>query len=174
MVFGLGGSDYLVVIGRNLRRIRESRGLTITELSRRAGVAKSTLSMIEAGKSNPTIGTLWAIANALKVPFSELIEPATIVSEDGVSIKLVEGVGDTEIYLMKLRKGSARRAKPHKGVLKEYVLVVKGSLITGPMSNPKYVGELSTYSFRGDVDHVYASPDTDSVAIVILKYGGRE
>lgn len=165
-------SDYLRIIGDNIKRLRESKGLSINELSKRAGISKSTLSLIEAGKSNPTISTLWAIADALEVPFSELVEPSLVISEDNVNVRLIERVGSTEVYLMKLSKGSVRRAKPHRGNVTEYVVVVEGSLITGVISEPKYVKAVSIHSFRGDVEHIYIAPEVDSLAVVILKYGG--
>ena len=42
--------------------------ISLTELARRAGLAKSTLSQLEAGTGNPSIETLWS-----------LIAPATIM-----------------------------------------------------------------------------------------------
>ena len=38
-------------------------------------MAKSTLSQLEAGVGNPSIETVWALALALDVPFSRLVDP---------------------------------------------------------------------------------------------------
>src|SRR6478752_5479446 len=65
----------LGVIAASLRRERERAGLSLTEVARRAGLAKSTLSQLEAGAGNPSIETLWALGVALGVPFSQLVEP---------------------------------------------------------------------------------------------------
>src|SRR5689334_1898791 len=65
----------IAVIATSLRRERERVGLTQSELARRAGVAKSTLSQLEAGTGNPSVETLWALGVALGVPFSRLVEP---------------------------------------------------------------------------------------------------
>ena len=65
----------LDVIAASLRRERERHGISLAELARRAGVAKSTLSQLEAGVGNPSIETLWALAVALDVPFSSLVDP---------------------------------------------------------------------------------------------------
>ena len=64
-------------IAAALRRERERLGVSLTELARRAGVAKSTLSQLEAATGNPSIETLWALAVALDVPFSRLVDPPT-------------------------------------------------------------------------------------------------
>ena len=62
-------------IAASLRRERERAGLSLTELARRAHVAKSTLSQLESGTGNPSVETLWALGVALDVPFSRLVEP---------------------------------------------------------------------------------------------------
>src|SRR5262245_63937220 len=64
----------LDVIAFSLRRERERAGLSLSELAKRAGVAKSTLSQLEAGTGNPSVETLWALGVALDVPFSRLVE----------------------------------------------------------------------------------------------------
>jgi transcriptional regulator with XRE-family HTH domain len=63
----------LAEIAAAVRRERERAGLTLTELARRAGVAKSTLSQLESGTGNPSVETLWALGVALGVPFSQLL-----------------------------------------------------------------------------------------------------
>src|SRR5213080_4152616 len=65
----------LEVIAASLRRERRRSGLSLTELARRAGIAKSTLSQLESGSGNPSVETLWALGVALGVPFSVLVEP---------------------------------------------------------------------------------------------------
>jgi DNA-binding XRE family transcriptional regulator len=64
-------------IAAALRRERDRAGLSLTELARRAGIAKSTLSQLESGVGNPSVETLWSIGVALGVPFSRLVEPVT-------------------------------------------------------------------------------------------------
>ena len=50
----------LDVIAASLRRERERHGISLAELARRANLAKSTLSQLEAGVGNPSIETVWA------------------------------------------------------------------------------------------------------------------
>ena len=38
------------------------------ELSRRSGVARNTIAALERGEGNPTVDTLYALADALGVP----------------------------------------------------------------------------------------------------------
>jgi transcriptional regulator with XRE-family HTH domain len=56
-----------------LKQLREKRGLTQEQLETKSGVPQPTISGIESGKvQNPRIKTLIALANALKVKFTEL------------------------------------------------------------------------------------------------------
>ena len=49
------------IISQSIARERKKAGLSLAEIARRAGIAKSTLSQLEAGQGNPSIETLWAI-----------------------------------------------------------------------------------------------------------------
>lgn len=69
------GADLIGLISVSIRRERERGGLSMAELARRAGIAKSTLSQLESGAGNPSVETLWALAVALNVPFSRLVDP---------------------------------------------------------------------------------------------------
>lgn len=55
------------VVAKNVRRFRGERHLSLGELARRAGISKQTLSTIEQGDGNPTVGTVASIASALGI-----------------------------------------------------------------------------------------------------------
>jgi transcriptional regulator with XRE-family HTH domain len=62
-------------ITKNLRKLREAKGLSQERLARLADVANNTIVKIEAGKNqNPTLDTLKKIANALDISVNDLIE----------------------------------------------------------------------------------------------------
>ncbi|NOJ99781.1 helix-turn-helix transcriptional regulator, partial [Corallococcus coralloides] len=63
------------LIARSLVRERSRTGLSLAEVARRAGIAKSTLSQLESGNGNPSLETLWALCVALDIPFARLLEP---------------------------------------------------------------------------------------------------
>jgi len=62
------------IIADNFKAIRIQRGLSLDNVASLTGVSKSMLGQIERGESNPTIATLWKIANGLKVSFSSLVQ----------------------------------------------------------------------------------------------------
>lgn len=74
------------MVSRNIQRIRTERELSLGELARRAGVSKQTLSKIEQGQGNPTIGTLEEVAKALGIRITGLL------TEWGSPIRLRRGV----------------------------------------------------------------------------------
>ena len=60
--------DCDVNIGQRLRFLREERGLSLRALADKSGLAVNTLSLIENGKSSPSVSTLQKISTALQVP----------------------------------------------------------------------------------------------------------
>ncbi len=163
----------LVAVGRRISRLRKERGITLSELAKIAGISKSTLSAIESGDANPTISTLWAIADALNVPFGELLpEEFKEVDESGITVRLIErsSIPKIEVYKMILKPRSVRRANPHqKGVI-EKVFVVNGSMLTGLLSSPKLLKAGEEMEFRADVPHIYMAMDEGATAIITIKY----
>ena len=60
-----------LLAGILIRNLRKEKGLSQEVLSGLAGVTRSHLAMIENGKKQPTVKTLWAITEALQMPLSK-------------------------------------------------------------------------------------------------------
>lgn len=60
-------------IGSRVRELRASRGLTLQGLADLTGLSPSLLSLVERGKTSPSIGTLVSVAHALGVHMSDLV-----------------------------------------------------------------------------------------------------
>ncbi|MND57387.1 anaerobic benzoate catabolism transcriptional regulator [compost metagenome] len=74
--------DMRKLVGRNFLRLRREKGLTQEDVEQRSGFSQQYLSGLEQGKRNPTIITLYELAQALSVSHVELVlpdddEPAT-------------------------------------------------------------------------------------------------
>jgi transcriptional regulator with XRE-family HTH domain len=63
-------SDAFAVV---LRRHREAQKLSKQALAGKAGLHQTYVGMIERGISNPSLDTAYALAEALEIPFGELI-----------------------------------------------------------------------------------------------------
>lgn len=62
-------------IGRNVRRLRRRRDLTLDALAERSGLSKGTVIGVEQSRANPSIATLCRLADALGVGVATLIDP---------------------------------------------------------------------------------------------------
>jgi len=61
-------------IGRRVKVLRHNANLTVSELSRRAGISIGMLSKIETGSTSPSLATLHALSKALGVPVTSLFK----------------------------------------------------------------------------------------------------
>jgi len=171
----------------NLKALRERQGLSINALARLAGIGKATLSVLEGGTGNPNIETIWALADALKVPFGQLLDttaPQARVVRRGESISIDTGDrsitagllssrtnrGAFELYQFDLARGAQRIAEAHTKGTMEHLFVRKGRLIAGPETHPFELRAGDLASFPADVPHVYAAPDTDVATLIIMDY----
>jgi transcriptional regulator with XRE-family HTH domain len=65
--------DLVVILGRNIRRLREEAGLSQEQLAFDAGMKRSYLSDMERGVRNPTVRAVGRLAAALEVPPADLL-----------------------------------------------------------------------------------------------------
>ncbi len=68
--------DMRKLVGENCARVRKERELTQEQLSELCGLSQQYLSDLERGKRNPTIVTVFEIAQALEVSHLDLLKPA--------------------------------------------------------------------------------------------------
>ena len=64
--------DLQVAIGKRIKSLREERNIHQQDLAAKCNIEKSNLSRLEAGNTNPTIYTLYKIAENIGVSVSEL------------------------------------------------------------------------------------------------------
>ena len=77
----MGALEPGVNLGARLRKVRLSSGLSLREVARRLGVSPSFVSQLETGKSQPSVGTLYALAQLLGISIDELFteDPGVVV-----------------------------------------------------------------------------------------------
>jgi transcriptional regulator with XRE-family HTH domain len=64
-------------IGQRIRQLRESRGMTQTQLQARSRVSRSYLSRIESGQMTPSLGTLEKLSEPLGIGLNRFFVPET-------------------------------------------------------------------------------------------------
>ncbi|WP_459568058.1 helix-turn-helix domain-containing protein [Bradyrhizobium diazoefficiens] len=65
--------NWCVIVGRNVRKLRQQRGMTQEELAFEAKIDLTYVGGIERGKRNPSLLVLARIAEGLAVPLARLI-----------------------------------------------------------------------------------------------------
>jgi transcriptional regulator with XRE-family HTH domain len=156
-------------VGAALAALREQQGLSMDELSRRAGVSKSMLSQIERAQANPTVAVVWRLAQALGVPLASLLEaappaPAPLITtvarhatptlqgvDSGCTLRIlgpIELAGQVEWYELTLAPGAALESQPHEPGSREHLSVLSGqlSLQVADEIRPLAAGETARYA----------------------------
>ena len=170
-----------------LQRERGKKGYSLGELSKIAGVAKSTLSQLEAGTGNPSIETLWSLSTALDIPFSVLLEPQkpmVQVLRKGEGTKIHSEQADyqaillancpasarRDLYLTLVQPGETHCSQPHaKGVI-EHVVIAQGRALVGLEDDPIELTPGDYICYPGDQKHLFKALEKDTMAVFITEH----
>ncbi|AIR03174.1 MULTISPECIES: helix-turn-helix domain-containing protein [Cedecea] len=173
-------------IARSLARERGRAGLSLAEVARRAGIAKSTLSQLEAGNGNPSLETLWALCVALNIPFATLLEPQSartqiirrgegsrISAEQAnyVAILLAScppGVR-RDIYLVEAQPGTPRLSEPHPPGSVEHMIVTQGRALVGLTESAEELAVGDYICYPADQPHIFRALEPDTMAIMVAE-----
>ena len=66
--------EFIKSVGKQIKQIRTSKGLSLLDLSALSNIEKANLSKMENGKSNLTLKTLLTISEALNVNPYDLLK----------------------------------------------------------------------------------------------------
>jgi transcriptional regulator with XRE-family HTH domain len=164
----------LSVIAASLRRERERHGISLTELARRAGIAKSTLSQLESGTGNPSVETLWALAVVLDIPFSRLVDPPAIPSEhapfSGTLLAACPPGVRRDLHVIAAEPGPQREADSHIPGTTEHMIVTSGRWRAGPVGGEVELGVGDYVRFPGDRPHTYEALTPGCSAVLVMEY----
>ena len=182
-----GSGAPLAVIAASLQRERRRAGLSLAEVARRAGIAKSTLSQLEAGAGNPSVETLWALSVTLDVPFARLVDPPrpkvqviragegpAVAAEraDYVATLLASCPPNArrDIYLVSVQPGAPRESAPHMPGVVEHVVLSAGRALVGIAENPVELRPGDYIAYPGDLAHVFKALEPDTVAVLVSEH----
>jgi XRE family transcriptional regulator, regulator of sulfur utilization len=160
-------------LGKTVQRLRKAYNLSLSELSEQSGVAKSIISQIERNETNPTLATIWRLAQALDVSIERVLQAAEdepfiekstkgetpiLLSDDGKCrlgiigwIKTVEWL---QWYDFQAEPGGVLESDPHQRGSIECLSVISGELeveVSGVIERAK-AGD--TLRYRCDRPHV--------------------
>ena len=166
------------LVGERLRAARRERGLSLGALAGAAHVGKGSLSEIENGARNPTLGTLYALAGALGVPLATLIadRAGVRVASPGIEARLLDvsheggpGGGQTvEVYRLRIEPGHGHRSPAHGPGVTEHMLVTSGRARAGRLGEEAEIGAGQAARWGSDVPHGYAALGPEPVESVLV------
>jgi transcriptional regulator with XRE-family HTH domain/quercetin dioxygenase-like cupin family protein len=180
--------DLARLVGERLRAARQEHGLSLGALAEAAHVGKGSLSEIENGARNPTLGTLYALAGALGVPLATLIadRPGVRLASPGIEARLLDvsrdagpgpgpgpgpgsGGGQTvEVYRLRLEPGHVHRSPAHGPGVTEHLLLTSGRARVGRLGDETEIGPGQAAQWVSDVSHGYAALGPDPVESVLV------
>jgi transcriptional regulator with XRE-family HTH domain len=165
-------------VGPRLKRIRAQRRVTLTDLSERTGISKSTLSRLENGQRRPSLELLLPLAQAYRVPIDDLVG-APAVGDPRIRLKPRRVNGRTILPLTRPggiqawkivipRTQTAPNPRAHDGFEWLYVLSGRMRLVLGDQDLVLGIGEAA--EFDTQVPHWFGSTG-DGPAEVLSIFG---
>ncbi|MGH4031027.1 helix-turn-helix domain-containing protein [Actinomycetota bacterium Odt1-20B] len=170
-------SDLPEQVGRRLSQLRDEQGMSLSELARRAGIGKGTLSELESGRRNPTLETLYALTTALGTHLTAVLSAPVEHAElsgTAVDARLIErfedGAAVTEVFRIRIRAGQRQQSGAHTAGATEHLVAVTGTAVVGPATAPLQAGPGEHVEWAADVPHVYGAPSGDVEAVLVVRY----
>ncbi len=173
-------------VGVRLRELRETRSMSMRTLATRSGLSANALSMIERGRTSPSVSTLYKLADALGVPITEFFAGGAekhnillIKSDSRTRVPFANGIweglggekfsGRVEPFVLTLETGasSGQHSIVHTG--HEFVYCLRGQL--------EYLVENELYEltagdsllFAAQLHHRWRNPgSTVTNALIVL------
>ena len=174
------------IVATSVQRERSRAGLSLSQLAKRAGVAKSTLFSLETGAGNPSIETLWSIAQALEVPVSRLMEApratvqlvragdgAPAASEKGNYLATLLSAcppnARRDVYRLVVRPGEPKISEPHPPGTVEHLVLTAGRALAGPADQPVELGPNDYLRYPADAPHIFEALEPETMAVLLIE-----
>ena len=175
------------IIGYNLNILRTERNLSLGQLSEVAGISKAMLSDIEKGNGNPTINTIWKIANGLKVSYTRLIDgiddKAIVIRKEAIPVQTGDSTAyrvqcyypttptrNFELFYAELDANSSNNSIGHSEKAQEYVYVTKGELTLITENQEYTLNEGDSITFDASITHTYMNKQDIQNSFIVINF----
>ena len=164
-----------ILVSENIKRIRQEKNLSLGDLAKLSDVSKSMLAQIERGEGNPTLSTLWKIANGMQVSFNTLIaqpklpykvtklaeiEPILDMNGELKNYSLFSDIeNNSSVYQIEVGKEISWISEAHLRGTAEFVIVIQGTLEIKLEEKTFILKKGENLWFKADVPHSYCNLD---------------
>jgi transcriptional regulator with XRE-family HTH domain len=175
-----------VNVGVRLRELREARSISMRGLATKSGLSANALSMIERGRTSPSVSTLYKLADALGVPITEFFGPQSdkqdillIKADERTRVPFSRGVweglggekfsGRVEPFILTLESGasSGQHRMIHTG--HEFVFCLRGQLDYLVEKQLVHLDAGDSLLFAAQLNHRWRNPgNTVTTALLVL------
>lgn len=176
-------------IGRNVKHLREARGLTQEQMAAIAKLPRATWTNLESGAANPTVAVLHRAAGALQVTIEELLStpraacqffklgalPARRQGDATVRRLLPDAIPGMEMDRIELPRRGRMTGVPHLAGTREYLTCESGEIVLVAAGERWHLREGDVVAFRGDQPHSYSNPGARTAvgySVVVLAHLG--
>ena len=172
-------------LARNVKHWRSVRGFTLDVLAARAAVSRGMLIQIEQARTNPSIGTVVKIGDALGVSITTLLD-----YEQGPKVRIVpadravrlwhtdagsynrllagtEAPGPLEMWDWRLMPGEASPSEPHPTGTVELLHVITGELTLTVDGEDHVVPAGASATFEANTPHTYGNQGDEPMEMVM-------
>jgi len=158
-------------LARNVRQLRQARGLTQQQMAKTSGLPRATWASLESGAGNPTVAVLHRVSVALQVPIEELIStpraevkhyplaslPTRKRGDVTVRTLLPDKIPGMLIERIELPARTSLVGTPHTPGTREYLACEAGTIDLAAAGERWRVAAGDVVVFRGDQRHSYAN-----------------
>ncbi|MEI7845800.1 MAG: helix-turn-helix domain-containing protein [Chloroflexota bacterium] len=180
-------------VGNRLRQLREGRNISMRTLATMSGLSANALSMIERGKTSPSVSTLYRIAGALNVPVTDFFSPEEsrrkivfLKSDERARIPFLRGVweglggelftGKVMPFMLTLENGASSGLShmAHSG--HEFVYCLRGQLEYQVEGQSFLLEAGDSLLFSAQLKHRWHNPGglVTNVLIIISDYSDSD
>ncbi|MER6206113.1 MULTISPECIES: XRE family transcriptional regulator [unclassified Streptomyces] len=173
-------------LARNVKHWRSVRGFTLDVLAARAAVSRGMLIQIEQARTNPSIGTVVKIGDALGVSITTLLD-----YEQGPKVRVVpaeravrlwhtdagsynrllagtEAPGPLEMWDWRLMPGESSPSEPHPTGTVELVHVTTGELTLTVDGEDHVVPAGASATFEANTPHTYGNRGEEPMEMMMM------
>jgi transcriptional regulator with XRE-family HTH domain len=185
-------TDPATAVGRRVHALREARGLSLRDLSKRSGVSAPMLSQVERGETSPTIAVAHRIAAGLELPLSTLLRlderqhvalvrkaDRRTVRRDGhvvqeLTRQLPGERASVTVHMLKQgsRTGGLRDLPVHAPGSRETVIAQTGRVALMIDGERHVLAEGDAVTFDADLPHHFENPTRRAVTFLAVVTAG--